>query len=308
MASIFTRRPRFFAHAGTPQTPQTSQEPPTPPLLPTLPPLVWPDYKAPLPSYWFEGREQKQHLIDEASQRVWFHNIDLGGGYVTKGLPDAAHRHIQQSFLDTDFTGKKVLDIGCWDGLWSFEAEKRGADEVYAIDLVTQRGGDSTTFELAREILNSRVKYFPNISVYDIHELGVDDFDIILYQGVFYHIKDPLLALARLRQVAKIGGLILVEGEVKWSDQSYAEFYYNKTYSQCHSNWWIPTIPCLREWIECSSFVIEKEFPGHDGIEGYWLKRHGYDRTTIKARAVPVPARLNEDPKNFFSRYDFLER
>jgi tRNA (mo5U34)-methyltransferase len=254
-----------------------------------------------------EGREGKADLIAEAARRRWFHAIDFGDGHGTRAPEGAQVRHVHQAFLDTDFVGKKVLDIGCWDGGWSFAAEQRGAAEVYATDLVTQRNWDTSNFELARAVLNSRVKYFPNVNVYDIHELGVRDFDVIIYMGVFYHIKDPVLALGRLREVARPGAVILCEGEVIGSDASYAEFYYSSEYAKSFSNWWVPSIGCVREWLECNFFAVEKEFREHDGIDAYWQRRNNYGRCLIKARAVPVPPRSPGDRKNYYSRYDFLE-
>ena len=73
--------------------------------------------------------------------------------------------------LDTiDFHGKKVLDIGCWDGLWSFEAEKRGATTIVATDLNTQRWPPDghLTFMLAHEALASKAIYRPDLSIYDV--------------------------------------------------------------------------------------------------------------------------------------------
>jgi tRNA (mo5U34)-methyltransferase len=102
---------------------------------------------------------------------------------------------------------KKALDVGCWEGHWSFEVERRGASEVYATDYLV---GDPRaelselglkelpTFRLAHAILGSgsKVSYHPNVSVYHINELGVTDFDVVLFCGVYYHLKHPLLALS----------------------------------------------------------------------------------------------------------------
>jgi tRNA (mo5U34)-methyltransferase len=262
---------------------------------------------SPWPSYMREGREEKRELIEQAKTRWWFHTIDLGDGHRTPGPEHAQVDHIHKAFRDVDFSGKKVLDIGCWDGLWSFEAEKRGAAEVYSIDLVSQRDEDVTNYQLAHSILNSRARYFPTVSVYDVHQLGVADFDVVIYMGVFYHIKDPLLALARLRQVTKVGGLIIVEGEVIRSDDCFAKFYYHEDYAQSASNWWVPSIPCLRQWVECSSFRIEGEYAERDGDASYWRLRKNFGRHLITARAVPVPKRDVADQKNYYSRYDFLD-
>lgn len=300
MVSLFTRRSRTPARPAPPEAP-------APPPLPPLPEVKWPGGGYELPSYMLEGREGKQALVEEALRRQWFHAIELGHGVVTPAPEGRQVRHIHQAFLETDFAGKKVLDIGCWDGGWSFAAEQRGAAEVYATDLITQRDRDTSNFELAHTILNSRVKYFERVNVYDIHTLGVFDFDVIIFMGVFYHIKDPLLALARLRQVARPGAVILAEGEVIRSDRSFAEFYYHQDYARSPSNWWVPSIPCVREWLECNFFEVEKEYPEHDGVAAHWDARKGYGRCLTRARAVPVPPQSRDDLKNYYSRYDFLE-
>ena len=301
LLSRFTRRPVHVRRTSTGKA--LSPKPAA--LVP--PSIDWPNYKAPWPSYMLKDRESKRDLINQTKKYNWFHGIDLGCGDATSGPPHAQLEHIHRAFLDIDFTGKTVLDTGCWDGLWSFEAEKRGAAEVYSTDLVSQRNGDVSSYQLVHNILNSRARYFPNVSVYDVHTLPKTDFDIVFYLGIFYHVKDPLLALARLRQVTKVGGEIVVEGEVINSDRSFAEFYYRQDYARSSSNWWIPSIPCLREWVECNFFEILDVYVEKSGDEAYWEKREGYGRCTIRARALPLPMQNRDDLKNFYSRYDFLE-
>jgi tRNA (mo5U34)-methyltransferase len=199
-------------------------------------------------------------LAEQVKAADWIHTIDLGNGLVTPGAWPPSPL-IQRAFATLDFRDKKVLDIGCLDGLWSFEAEKRGAREVHATDLVTQRPyRDRPAIELARRILNSRIKYYPNLSVYQIEQLGIRDFDLVLFCGVYYHLKNPLLALSKLRGVLKTGGLLLAEGEVIGDERrSYARFFYRQQHRQDASNWWVPTIACLREWLECSFFRSRQE-------------------------------------------------
>src|SRR5687768_7795990 len=102
----------------------------------------------------------REEILQEVNKLRWVHSIDLGNGIVTPGHW-GQHPPILKKFIDSiDFRGKKVLDIGCWDGLWSFEAEKRGAAEVYATDLISQRNFHQLpTFELASRVLRSKVKY-----------------------------------------------------------------------------------------------------------------------------------------------------
>jgi len=203
-----------------------------------------------------------EHLSERVGAADWHHTIDLGNGVVTPGNT-RVERLIDQALDDINFRGKKVLDIGCWDGLWSFNAERRGAAEVYATDDVSQRPGGTETFELAHTALKSKAKYFPRVSVYDVCEkLDESTFDIVLFLGVHYHLKYPLLAFSRLRQVIRQGGLLVVSGQaVPDYHRSYADFYYRKSYRNDKSNWWIPTIACLREWCECSDFEIVRELP-----------------------------------------------
>jgi tRNA (mo5U34)-methyltransferase len=248
--------------------------------------------------------------LEELRARVhsltWVHSIDLGNGIVTPGIWGEPQPLIMKAFDDLDFKGRKVLDIGCWDGLWSFEAERRGAGAVYATDEISQRSyKEQETFRLAQQVLKSRVRYYPDLSVFDIQGLGVNDFDIVLFCGVHYHLRDPLLALARLRRVTKDDGLILVEGDVIYgSEKCSADFFYRRSYGKDESVWWVPTVPCLREWVESSFFEVVKEYslvaPAASaarppaGLRRLWLRRSGaapeskpfYNRLAILARAT----------------------
>lgn len=194
----------------------------------------------------------------------WVHSIDLGNGIVTPGMWGAPSATILKALDTVDFRGKKVLDIGCWDGLWSFEAEKRGAKTVIATDLNTQRWPQDghLTFMLAREVLDSKAIYRPDVSVYDVPRVFPErDFDVVLFCGIYYHLRDPLLALSRLRQAMKPGAIIVIEGEVSLDRaRATAEFFYKSTHSNDPSNWWVPTIRCLHEWVESSYFEVQHEF------------------------------------------------
>ena len=191
----------------------------------------------------------------------WVHQIDLGNGVVTPGRWPP-HPLIRTALSRIDFAGKKVLDVGTWDGLWAFEAERRGAIQVVATDYITQRSYSAQpTFQLAHQTLGSRVAYHPKISVFEIEKLAERDFDIVLFCGVYYHLRDPLRAFAKLRRVIKDGGLIVVEGDAIFgTTESYARFYYDEWHHNDPSNWWVPSVRCLRSWIESSFFDITEEF------------------------------------------------
>jgi tRNA (mo5U34)-methyltransferase len=134
--------------------------------------------------------------------RTWFHTIDLGNGIVTPGQKDtpaeAVHLHLP------DLTGRTVLDVGAYDGFYSFEAERRGAPRVVAADHWAWNwpGSDARgNLDLAHEVLGSNVE-IRDIPVEEISAETLGSmFDVVLFLGVLYHAPDPLGYLRRVRAV-----------------------------------------------------------------------------------------------------------
>ena len=99
----------------------------------------------------------------------WYHEFDFGKGlHATSKTPDVqAHRKVWEFInreLDAiDFLGKSVLDIGCWDGFWSFYAEKRGASSVFATDDISQNWSTGKGIHLAKALLGSKIEIDQNI-------------------------------------------------------------------------------------------------------------------------------------------------
>lgn len=146
-----------------------------------------------------------QQLIAEHGR--WWHEIELAPGIVTPG--DDSNR-MKLPILDgiglpADMRGLRALDIGCSDGYFSFEMEKRGA-AVAAIDFVPE---EYTGFATARKILDSRVEYRMD-NVYNLTPETYGAFDVVLFMGVLYHLRKPLAALDAIRSVMKPGGLLFV--------------------------------------------------------------------------------------------------
>ena len=138
----------------------------------------------------------------------WYHRIELPQGVVTPGwapLDPEAYR------IPDDLTGKRVLDVGAWDGYWTFEALRRGAREVLAIDDFSDTMGVLEkrdrkaweTFDLCRELLG----YDParcqrrKLGVYDVTEEEVGRFDVLFFFGTLYHLRYPQLALDQLGEI-----------------------------------------------------------------------------------------------------------
>ena len=121
-------------------------------------------------------------MPDDLQARIdaieWYHEFDFGNGLVARSNQlDTDHHRALWDFIETrldriDFTGKSVLDIGCWDGYWSFYAERRGAREVLAADDETQNWGGPAGLMLARELFGSSIEVNTKLSVYDLGSLG----------------------------------------------------------------------------------------------------------------------------------------
>lgn len=206
----------------------------------------------------------------------WWHSIDLGGGVVTPGRKSAQRLEEELALCQLpDLSGRSVLDIGAWDGFFSWAAERLGAARVVALDhyvwsidfskhgtgrhqgpaklaenipemwrpdqLPGKRG-----FDLARRTLRSRVE--PVVADFMDTDLGaLGQFDVVLYLGVLYHMRHPLLALERLAQVTR--HLAVIETEAvclpRLESHAWCEFFETDELAGDPSNWWAPNAKAL---------------------------------------------------------------
>jgi tRNA (mo5U34)-methyltransferase len=137
-----------------------------------------------------------------ASVEYWYHKIELPDGVVTPGW---APLNTESYGVPDDLSGKRVLDVGAWDGYWTFEALKRGAREVVAIDdfsdflgLLDEASRPAwETFDLCRDALgyDDKICTRREMSVYDVTQDELGRFDFIFFFGVLYHLRYPLLAI-----------------------------------------------------------------------------------------------------------------
>lgn len=107
-------------------------------------------------------------LINQAMKLKWYHKIDLADGFVTPGYNyEHLWNPIRKEMDSVDYKDKTVLDLGSWDGMWAFEAEKRGAKEVWASDILSLRpvsGEGPETFDIAKK--NTWIKSAISTSIY----------------------------------------------------------------------------------------------------------------------------------------------
>ena len=146
-----------------------------------------------------------QRLVDEHGR--WWHEIELAPGILTPGEDTnrAKLPILEEIGLPDDLTGCRTLDIGCSDGFFSFELERRGAD-VVAIDFVPEA---HSGFATAREILGSEVEYRMD-NVYNLSPDVYGQFDVVLFLGVLYHLRKPLAALDSVRSIMTPGAHLFV--------------------------------------------------------------------------------------------------
>ena len=198
---------------------------------------------------------EPEELRQRVSKIQWFHTIDLGHGIITPGVDNTPEK-LKKLALPDDFTGKTVLDIGAWDGFFSFEVERRGAKKVLAVDSFCWSGpgwGTKAGFELAREALGSQVLDM-EMEVMDLSPEAVGRFDVTLFLGVLYHMKYPFLALERVANVTN--ELLVLETEVDLLGVSRpaVAFYAGSELNQDPTNWWGPNPKAVCHLLRAAGF------------------------------------------------------
>lgn len=199
----------------------------------------------------------------------WRHSIEVAPGITTPGSQDS-HKLLSLLALPDDLSGKRVLDVGASDGFYSFACDARGAD-VVAIDI---RPAEGSGFAVARKLLNSSVEY-RQLDVYDVLPETLGYFDVVLFLGVLYHLRHPMLGLDRLAAVCRPGARIWIEtvvmdGDIpplgktlpevapELTDVPIAQFYPTDELHAVHSNWWGPNVAGLKAMVEAAGFLIER--------------------------------------------------
>jgi tRNA (mo5U34)-methyltransferase len=190
-------------------------------------------------------------LAEEVHKHIWFHTIDLGGGVVTPGNKslDLMATEAEAFFSRLDLDGKSVLDVGAWNGGFSVEAAKRGADRIVALDHYTWnhphfRGRAS--FDLVCGVFGGRFEAVdvdldqPRLS---LEHLG--RFDVVLFAGVFYHLLDPIAATRELAALANEVFILETHIEHTADDRPSMVFFPGSELAGDPTNWWGPNPACV---------------------------------------------------------------
>lgn len=200
-------------------------------------------------------------LDDDFATIPWFHRIDLGGGITTPGVDDTATK-LEQIRMPGDLTGKTVLDVGAWDGFFSFEAERRGASRVVALDggvwnapTIGRRG-----FEYARRALGSRVEDV-TMEVLEMHPGRPGVFDVVLFLGVLYHLPNPLAGLIQVASCTR--EMLILETHVDLLDlkRPAIAFYQTDECANDPTNWCGPNRAAVEGMLLTAGFSRIEAFP-----------------------------------------------
>lgn len=221
----------------------------------------------------------------------WFQNINLNGvptapNHFLGDYPEMKWRRFRKA-IPADLSGKTVLDIGCNAGFYSMEMKQRGARRVLGID------ADPVYLNQAR--FAARVRgldiEFQELSVYDLPRLG-EQFDIVLFMGVLYHLRHPLLALDLIYAHAARDLLVFqsmqrgatdvakIETDYPFQEQEIFKtpgypvlHFVENRYSKDPTNWWIPNRACAEAMLRSAGF----EICDHPEEEVYICRRRDRD-------------------------------
>jgi tRNA (mo5U34)-methyltransferase len=229
----------------------------------------------------------------------WFHNIDLHGvptapGHFLGDYPQVKWKQIS-SALPADLSGMSVLDIGCNGGFYSLQLKRRGASRVLGVD-VDERYLNQARF--AAQVLDLEVE-LEKRSVYDVDNIE-GQFDLVLFMGVFYHLRYPLYALDKI--IKKVRGKLVFQTMVRgaltspelsddyhfWNKEIFSRpdfpvmHFIEKKYAGDPTNWWIPNHGAVEAMLRSSGLEIvghpEDETwicaPSHVQRDGVYLLDH----------------------------------
>jgi tRNA (mo5U34)-methyltransferase len=201
----------------------------------------------------------------------WYHTLELAPGVVTPGWLD--HRPVLARIpLPTSLAGRRCLDVGTFNGFWAFEMERRGAEEVIGIDVLDplrwdwpvgsdratvlalaerMAGGDG--FEIARQALGSKVKRI-DCSIYDLGERDFGRFDLVYVGSLLVHLRDPVRALERVREVCD-GELVVVDGIDLPLSLRHPRLPLARMDGRGRPWWWYPNLAGLDRIVEAAGFT-----------------------------------------------------
>ena len=246
-------------------------------------------------------REQIEAKVRELGD--WFHNINLDGVQTAPGhfLGDYPANKWQRfaEAIPRDLSGRTVLDIGCNGGFYAIEMARRHAKRVVAVDSDARYLAQA---RFAAEVSGVDIQ-FRQMSVYDLHKLE-ERFDVVLFMGVLYHLRYPLLALDMLHEHVT-RDLLVFQSMLRGSDatKSFEEDYdfaerahfddpayprmhfVERKYAGDPTNWWVPNRACAEAMLRSAGF----EITAHPEEEVF-ICRHSHETPARRLQEGELPA------------------
>jgi len=191
----------------------------------------------------------------EQSKFLWHQRFELVPGVATPGVNDIGWLSAQAE-LPADMTGLSALDIGTTNGAMAFECERRGAGRVVAVDIL---GPDHFGFAAIADFLGSKAE-FVQASVYELADVLQETFDVVIFWGVLYHLRHPLLGLDSVRRLCR--GLMTLETAVCDATDGdvgpLVRFHRRDDLGADPTNWFSPSVQALEDWVGSAGFAIDK--------------------------------------------------
>ena len=222
------------------------------------------------------GMDHRDRIEAAAEPIRWFHSIDLGHGFVTKGFKSAEilQAEAQAILGPIDLSDRSVADIGAWNGFFSVECKRRGARRIVAVDHLVWvhphfRGRES--IELVRDALGVDIE-LDQRDIADTSVATIGEHDVILLLGVFYHLFDVQTDLRRISQCAR--DLLILETHQDAFDRIEPAmiFYPGDTLNNDASNWWGPNPQLVHVLLKEFGFekIYYRPHPVHGHLRGVY--------------------------------------
>ncbi len=231
------------------------------------------------------SKEEIRRRVDALGP--WFHNIDLKGvatapGHFLGDYPTVKWRRFS-AVIPESLEGKTVLDIGCNAGFYAMEMKRRGAERVLGLDTDEEYLAQA---RFAAEVSGLKIE-FRKLSAYDVGALR-ERFDLVIFMGVLYHLRHPLLALDLIhehvaRDLLLFQSMLRGDSRVDAIENNYdfwttAQFdspaypklhFIESKYADDPTNWWAPNRACVEAMLRSAGFALL----AHPEDEVYLCKR-----------------------------------
>jgi len=239
--------------------------------------------------------------LSELGVGSWFHSFELSDGTLIPGNKTLGvlKAEFDAVFAPLTLDGQSVLDVGAWNGAFSFEAKRLGAPHVLATDLYTWAHPSFRGFEkflYVRKDSGLDIDY----RVLDTHQIRRDvvgEFDVVLFLGVFYHLQDPITVIASIAEVAT--SWLIVETHLDLDDVSHPamRYYPAAELAEDPTNWWGPNQQCVERLLTTAGFseIHFTRNPFHP-LRGIFHARRT-DGSAVGWRSIPSATSAVRDQK-----------